>query len=102
MTTWIKWDGGVHPIGLKPYDIVEVNFRDTSYDADLVCNWMWNHNDEADDIVQYRIATDIGHRLFKAKHNESIFNDPSALGIIYHLKNRGISLEQVIAAFISL
>lgn len=57
---WIEWNGGECPV---PADaLVEVKLRDTKIQgpwrghADA---WVWGHTDEDDDIVAYRVVSDL-------------------------------------------
>lgn len=51
---WIPWSGGECPV--RPNDYVDYKMRDGSSDSFLALKLTWNHRDEDDDIVAYRIA----------------------------------------------
>ena len=54
---WIKWDGGECPV--PPGTLVEVNFRDGSYESEYTADdHRWINVGGDDDIISYRTITE--------------------------------------------
>ena len=54
---WIKWNGGECPV--PPDTMVEVKFRRGAPEREgRAGRYFWNHEGEADDIVEYRTFTE--------------------------------------------
>ena len=53
---WIKWHGDERPV--PPDTFVEVKLRCGAVEGARAGDYCWNHDDEDDDIVEYRTVTE--------------------------------------------